>query len=96
MEVSPMKSRMLTLAMVLVFLAMAAFIAGPAVSGEHPWDSDKDGGGRDGGDGGSYYEYDSVIVVYDTVYNNIAGGGIVKPITRWTSVWRAIWKALMM
>jgi len=88
--------RILTAGLVLVFLAMAAFIAGPAVAGEHPWDSDKDGGGKDGGGDGSYYEYDSVIVVYDTPSSIIAGGGLVKPITRWLSVWRTIWRALMM
>jgi hypothetical protein len=96
MEVLPMNGRVLTAVVVLMFLALAAFIAGPAVSGEHPWDSDKDGGKdtiRSGG--GGYYESDSVIVVYDSVKNTIAGCGRGKPVTPWFRIFKAIWGSLI-
>ncbi|HUV31041.1 MAG TPA: hypothetical protein VMY05_08155 [Acidobacteriota bacterium] len=37
-----MKGRALTIVVMLLVLAVACFISGPAVSGEHPWDADEE------------------------------------------------------
>lgn len=63
-----MNGRILTAVLMAFVMLIACFAAGPALSGEHPWDSDRGGGDDfDGDDLDDGWRYDTIIVPKDSV-----------------------------
>jgi len=95
-----MNGRILSVALILLILFVACFVAGPVFSGEHPWDSDRGDDGNDGGEGDGDLFYDTIIVTPDTitVLGSSAGDGNDNVLSAWysswTSIWTGIWSAM--
>jgi len=88
-----MDGRRLTAVLLLMVAVAVGFITAPALSGEHPWDSDRtDGGGR--GAGGATLHYDTIrvpdtTVVIGTLLSSSAGTSVWVVIL--TAAWSASW-----
>jgi len=79
-------------AMLLLLTAMAlAFVSAPVLSGEHPWDSDRTGGGGTNPGGGTIPN--DTIIVPDTVIVSVTVGGGSSGSDPWISVLTAAWTA---
>ena len=82
-------------AMLLLLTAMAlAFVSAPVLSGEHPWDSDRSGGGGTNPGGGTTIPNDTTIVPDTAIeYETVAGGssGSDPWISVLTAAWTATW-----
>ena len=86
-----MDSRRLTAVLLLLVAVTVGFVTAPALSGEHPWDSDRTGG-KGTPPGGSTVTYDTVTVP-DTMavcgtFVSSAGGMSV-----WIVILMAAWSA---
>jgi hypothetical protein len=70
---------------IVVFMLFALFvvclIVGPVLSGEHPWDSDRDGGGTPGG---NYYVLNDTTPAVSTVDEGSENSGST------TATWSAL------
>ena len=61
-----MNGKNLSVVLMLLIMLVACFVTGPVLSGEHPWDSDRGGGGDK--DDPPDWKYDTIIIPKDSVY----------------------------
>ena len=85
-----MDGRRLTAVLLLMVAVAVGFITAPALSGEHPWDSDR----TDGKGGGATLHYDTIrvpdtTVVIGTLLSSSAGTSVWVVIL--TAAWSASW-----
>lgn len=86
-----MDGRRLTAVLLLMVAVAVGFVTAPALSGEHPWDSDRTQGG---GTGGTTVHYDTIrvsdtTVVSGTLLSSAAGTSVWVVIL--TAAWSASW-----
>ena len=91
-----MNGRILSVALILLILFVACFVAGPVFSGEHPWDSDRGDDELGGGDGGDDRLCDTIVVIPDTimVLGSSGGDGNDVASSAWFGIWTGIWSAM--
>lgn len=78
-----MNGRILSAVLMVLIMLVASFAAGPALSGEHPWDSDRGGGDdKDDGDDGDW-KYDTIIVPEDSLLVESAPVAPTRPVVFW-------------
>lgn len=84
----------------LLMVAMAGFLVSPALSGEHPWDSDKDDDGSGGGGSGNsdpLFIGDTIPVTDTTIFESETTSDDSAGLsTLWTSVLSGVWSSLLL
>ncbi len=88
-----MGSKVLLVVAAMLVLLIVGLTSGPAFSGEHPWDSDRTGGGSGTTTG---VTHDTVTVVgTDTMTINGSSTPTTVVAPGWTVIVQAVWSAMM-